>query len=182
MASIVPGCAWPEPGHAHVAEFCENGVKAVAEEATTERVTAAFFAEHSIAELRQQSEHWLGQQGRLTEPMVKRPGPRTTTDLVGRGVRPDRLRAALPAIARRRGVLHVRSHEQRGRVPLPAARPELRDQQPARLFEHVSRSERDGAHRDDRHRQGVGAHHRLRGRRPDRRGRPESRARIIRGC
>ena len=69
-----PGCAWPEPGHAHVAEFCENGVKAVAEEATTERVTAAFFAEHSIAELRQRSEHWLGKQGRLTEPMVKRTG------------------------------------------------------------------------------------------------------------
>jgi molybdopterin-dependent oxidoreductase alpha subunit len=69
-----PGCAWPEPGHAHVAEFCENGVKAVAEEATTARITPAFFAEHSIAELRQRSEHWLGQQGRLTEPMVKRSG------------------------------------------------------------------------------------------------------------
>ena len=69
-----PGCAWPEPGHAHLAEFCENGVKAVAEEATTERVTRSFFVEHSIAELRQRSEHWLGKQGRLTEPMVKRSG------------------------------------------------------------------------------------------------------------
>jgi len=54
-----PGCAWPEPGHAHRAEFCENGVKAVAEEATTERISAEFFAEHSIAELRERSEHWL---------------------------------------------------------------------------------------------------------------------------
>ena len=69
-----PGCAWPEPGHAHIAEFCENGVKAVAEEATTERITPAFFAEHSIAELRGRSEYWLGKQGRLTEPMVKRSG------------------------------------------------------------------------------------------------------------
>ncbi len=69
-----PGCAWPEPGHAHVAEFCENGVKAVAEEATTERITREFFAEHSVAELREQSEYWLGRQGRLTEPMVKRAG------------------------------------------------------------------------------------------------------------
>ncbi len=69
-----PGCAWPEPGTPHLAEFCENGVKAVAEEATTARIRRDFFAEHSIAELRSRSEHWLGQQGRLTEPMVKRPG------------------------------------------------------------------------------------------------------------
>ncbi len=69
-----PGCAWPEPGKPHLAEFCENGVKAVAEEATTERITPAFFASHSIADLRERSEHWLGQQGRLTSPMVKRSG------------------------------------------------------------------------------------------------------------
>ena len=32
-----PGCAWPEtPGHRKHAEFCENGAKAVAEEATTQ--------------------------------------------------------------------------------------------------------------------------------------------------
>ena len=69
-----PGCAWPEPGSTHIAEFCENGVKAVAEEATKERITAEFFAEHSIDELRGRSEHWLGRQGRLTEPMLKRSG------------------------------------------------------------------------------------------------------------
>jgi molybdopterin-dependent oxidoreductase alpha subunit len=69
-------CAWPdpEPGHRHIAEFCENGAKAVAEEATTARVTPDFFAAHSIAELDTYSELWLGQQGRLTHPMVKRPG------------------------------------------------------------------------------------------------------------
>src|SRR5918995_1313484 len=69
-----PGCAWPEPGTPHRAEFCENGVKAVAEEATTARIRPDFFADHSIADLRQRSEHWLGRQGRLTVPMVKRRG------------------------------------------------------------------------------------------------------------
>jgi len=69
-------CAWPDPevGHRHVAEFCENGAKAVAEEATKARATPDFFATNSIAELDRQSEHWLGQQGRITHPMIKRPG------------------------------------------------------------------------------------------------------------
>jgi molybdopterin-dependent oxidoreductase alpha subunit len=68
-------CAWPDPdpGHRHTAEFCESGAKAVAEEATTTRATPAFFARHSIADLDQHSEHWLGQQGRITHPMIKRP-------------------------------------------------------------------------------------------------------------
>ncbi len=69
-------CAWPDPdpGHRHVAEFCESGAKAVAEEATKDRATPAFFARHSIAELDAHSELWLGEQGRITHPMVKRPG------------------------------------------------------------------------------------------------------------
>jgi len=78
-----PGCAWPEPaprsdrqagtrrGHA---EFCENGAKAVADEATLRRITREFFATHAIADLAQRSGYWLGQQGRLTEPMVRRAG------------------------------------------------------------------------------------------------------------
>lgn len=66
-----PGCAWPEPHHTHTAEFCENGAKAVAEEATLRRVTPEFFAEHSIADLAAKSDHWLGAQGRLTTPMYK---------------------------------------------------------------------------------------------------------------
>jgi molybdopterin-dependent oxidoreductase alpha subunit len=65
-----PGCAWPEPGHPHIAEFCENGAKAVAEEATKARCTPAFFARHSVAELAEQPDFWLGRQGRLTEPML----------------------------------------------------------------------------------------------------------------
>ncbi|ETT29098.1 putative formate dehydrogenase oxidoreductase protein [Rhodococcus aetherivorans] len=70
-----PGCAWPEtPGHRKPAEFCENGAKAVAEEATLRTVTPEFFARHSVAELSEKTGYWLGQQGRLTHPMVLRPG------------------------------------------------------------------------------------------------------------
>ncbi|WAP55430.1 FdhF/YdeP family oxidoreductase [Streptomyces sp. S465] len=64
-----PGCAWPEPGKRHTAEFCENGAKAVAEEATLRRVTPDFFAAHPVADLATRSGYWLGQQGRLTQPM-----------------------------------------------------------------------------------------------------------------
>jgi molybdopterin-dependent oxidoreductase alpha subunit len=69
-----PGCAWPEPppGQRHRVEFCESGAKAVAEEGTKKRVTRALFATHSVASLRQKSDFWMGQQGRLTEPMIKR--------------------------------------------------------------------------------------------------------------
>ena len=69
-------CAWPEPdpGHRHAAEFCEQGAKAVAEEATTARATPEFFARHSIADLDRHDEHWLGQQGRITHPMIKKHG------------------------------------------------------------------------------------------------------------
>ncbi|WP_125610061.1 FdhF/YdeP family oxidoreductase [Specibacter cremeus] len=64
-----PGCAWPEGKDRHAAEFCENGAKAVAEEATRRRVPPSFFAQHSVSELRGHDDYWLGQQGRLTDPM-----------------------------------------------------------------------------------------------------------------
>ncbi|MHA6669151.1 FdhF/YdeP family oxidoreductase [Homoserinimonas sp. A447] len=71
-----PGCAWPESitGRRKPAEFCENGAKAVAEESTTRTVTPQFWAEHSIADLAGKTEYWLGNQGRITEPVVIRPG------------------------------------------------------------------------------------------------------------
>jgi molybdopterin-dependent oxidoreductase alpha subunit len=70
-----PGCAWPEePGGRKLAEFCENGAKAVAEEATKRVVTPDFFARHSVSELAAKPEYWLSQQGRLTHPMVLRAG------------------------------------------------------------------------------------------------------------
>ncbi|MFI6360261.1 FdhF/YdeP family oxidoreductase [Streptomyces sp. NPDC050743] len=71
-----PGCAWadPSPGHRHRNEYCENGAKHINDEATTRRITADFFREHSVSYLSRQSDMWLNHQGRLTEPMVKRPG------------------------------------------------------------------------------------------------------------
>src|SRR5688500_4539549 len=70
-----PGCAWPEPDdeRSH-AEFCENGAKHVADEATTKRVTPGFFQKWSVADLSLQSDHWLGKQGRITHPMILRQG------------------------------------------------------------------------------------------------------------
>ena len=70
-----PGCAWPEPdsGRSHF-EFCEEGAKHVADEATTKRVTPEFFAKWSVRELAEQSDLWLNQQGRLTHPMILREG------------------------------------------------------------------------------------------------------------
>ncbi|MFE1644234.1 FdhF/YdeP family oxidoreductase [Microbacterium sp. P01] len=65
-----PGCAWPEEDKRHLAEFCENGAKAVAEEATLRHVGPDFFARHSVADLDGHDDYWLGQQGRLTHPMV----------------------------------------------------------------------------------------------------------------
>ncbi|MFD5781489.1 FdhF/YdeP family oxidoreductase [Streptomyces sp. NPDC126933] len=65
-----PGCAWPEGDHRHTAEFCENGAKAVAEEATLRRVTPDFFAAHPVSDLATRSGYWLGQQGRITQPML----------------------------------------------------------------------------------------------------------------
>ncbi|GHB61909.1 formate dehydrogenase subunit alpha [Streptomyces viridiviolaceus] len=70
-----PGCAWadPAPGHRHRNEYCENGAKHINDEATTRRITADFFRRHPVSELGRRSDLWLNQQGRLTEPMVKRP-------------------------------------------------------------------------------------------------------------
>ncbi|MFW5967824.1 MAG: FdhF/YdeP family oxidoreductase, partial [Persicimonas sp.] len=69
-----PGCAWPDPKDRSSVEFCENGAKAVADEATRDRVTPEFFAEHSIPDLMEKSGRWLNDQGRITEPMVRREG------------------------------------------------------------------------------------------------------------
>ena len=69
-----PGCAWPEGTERSHFEFCENGAKAVAEEATVRRVTPEFFAAHPVSELAGRTDYWLGQQGRLTEPMYLAPG------------------------------------------------------------------------------------------------------------
>lgn len=65
-----PGCAWPDRNHASSFEFCENGVKAVAAEATARRAGPDLFARHTVTQLAAQSDFWLEDQGRLTHPMV----------------------------------------------------------------------------------------------------------------
>lgn len=68
-----PGCAWPDPENPSMFEFCENGVKAIAAETTTKRVSNDFFQKFSVNELLQKDGYWLEQQGRLTEPMLYNP-------------------------------------------------------------------------------------------------------------
>jgi molybdopterin-dependent oxidoreductase alpha subunit len=64
-------CAWPDPDddRSIVGEYCENGAKALADEATSKRVPAEFFAQHSVAELADLTDFEIGKKGRLTEPM-----------------------------------------------------------------------------------------------------------------
>jgi len=70
-----PGCGWPDPdGERAITEFCENGAKAVAHEATAKVITEQFFQNWSITDLSRQSDYWLGQQGRLACPMIKEKG------------------------------------------------------------------------------------------------------------
>ena len=68
-----PGCAWPDPQHRTSFEFCENGAKAVADEAMKANVNERFFQKHSIQDLLNKSDYWLNRQGRLAHPMIKRP-------------------------------------------------------------------------------------------------------------
>ncbi len=66
-----PSCAWPDPDdeRSPLGEYCENGAKAVAEEATTKRLTADFFAKNSVADLSQLNDYEIGKKGRIAEPM-----------------------------------------------------------------------------------------------------------------
>ncbi|HVS96498.1 MAG TPA: FdhF/YdeP family oxidoreductase [Puia sp.] len=66
-----PSCAWPDPDdeRSGIAEYCENGAKAIAEEATTKRLTAAFFAENAVAGLARLSDRAIGSKGRIAEPV-----------------------------------------------------------------------------------------------------------------
>jgi formate dehydrogenase major subunit len=64
-----PGCAWGDPEHGSSFEFCENGVKAVAWEATDKRTRPDFFSRHTVSELRKWSDYNLEREGRLTHPM-----------------------------------------------------------------------------------------------------------------
>lgn len=71
-----PGCAWPDPDkhRSKLGEYCENGAKAIAEEATTKTLDPDFFAKYSLQELAEQTDYWIGKRGRVTHPMVLKPG------------------------------------------------------------------------------------------------------------
>lgn len=66
-----PGCAWPDPDdeRSSLGEFCENGIKAMAEEAQNKTIATSFFAEHSVDELASWTDFEIGKSGRLSEPM-----------------------------------------------------------------------------------------------------------------
>lgn len=66
-----PSCAWPDPDddRSSLAEYCENGAKAVAEEATQKKLTPAFFASHAVADLAALSDYEIGRKGRIAQPM-----------------------------------------------------------------------------------------------------------------
>lgn len=69
-----PGCAWPDPDdRSKLGEYCENGAKAIAEEATEHRVDETFFAQHSVEEISQWDDYAIGKSGRITRPFVLRP-------------------------------------------------------------------------------------------------------------
>jgi molybdopterin-dependent oxidoreductase alpha subunit len=84
-----PGCAWPDPDddRSKLGEYCENGMKAIAEEATNRRLDTAFFQKFSVAELAKCSDYDIGKSGRLTEPMILIADP----DNVGRGTHYEKI-------------------------------------------------------------------------------------------
>ena len=71
-----PSCAWPDPDdeRSGIAEYCENGARAVADEATTKKLTASFFIAHSVEELAKLSDYEIGKKGRIAEPVYLAPG------------------------------------------------------------------------------------------------------------
>ena len=142
----------------------------------TDLLEPAFFAEHSLEDLAEHSDYWLGQQGRIVHPMVRRRDathyePISWTDaftLIGETLRglddPDQ------------AIFYTsRQDVQRGGVRLPAVRAVAGHQQPARLLEHVPRVHVGCARGDDRHRDGLGQPRGRAHRRPDRDQRAEPR-------
>ena len=64
-------CAWPDPDddRSPIAEYCENGAKALAEEATVKKLTGEFFAQNSVADLARLNDYEIGKKGRIAQPV-----------------------------------------------------------------------------------------------------------------
>ena len=139
-------CAWPDPDdHRSVAEFCENGAKATASDADDKAAGPEFFAQHSLAELSRMTDRDQNNAGRLTHPMVKRPGDNH--------YKPIAWPEAFQIIADELNALDSPDEAvfyTSGKVPNePAFLFQLfvravRHQQPARLLQHVPREQRLG--------------------------------------
>ena len=71
-----PGCAWPDPDgkRSKLGEYCENGAKAIAEEATTKRVDPSFFSKYTVEEMSGWTDYKIGKSGRITDPMYLKEG------------------------------------------------------------------------------------------------------------
>jgi molybdopterin-dependent oxidoreductase alpha subunit len=73
-----PGCAWPDPDdeRSTLGEYCENGMKALAEEAQKKTIGRDFFQQNSVEVLGRLTDFELGKQGRISEPLWLKPGDR----------------------------------------------------------------------------------------------------------
>ena len=155
----LPGCAWPEEhGGRKFAEFCENGAKAVAEEATKRVVTPSSSPGTRSPSWPQQT-RVLAVASRAGSPTRWCCGPApTTTEPIAwdDAYRSDRRRAARLWTARTRRCSTPRAAPATRRRSLPVVGPQLRHEQPAGLLEHVPRVVGRRADRGDRHRQGLG--------------------------
>ena len=145
-----PSCAWPDPdGHRKMAEFCENGAKAVAVRSDRQTLDARDLRQPSDLRNAQAARRLAGRAGphHASDDSPQRLRP-LRADLVGRRLRTDRTRAALARLSRRGGLLHLGPRQQRGGLPVRPLRPAVRHQQSARLLEHVPRIERGRPERD----------------------------------
>ncbi len=158
-ASIARAAPGPRTRSRRHIEFCENGAKAVAHEATRRRIARRVLrapgrsASCSSAARPAGSRRRAGSSSRSCR---WRGSDRYEPIALGGGLRAGRRRAARSRVAGRGGLLHLRAHQQRGGVPVAALRPPVRHQQSPGLLEHVPRVERHGARRGDRRRQGHG--------------------------
>ena len=170
------GCAWPDPPTTGTRRSsARTAPRRWPRRPPSAVVGPEFFAEHSLDDLAARSPTTgSGSRAGSTHPMVRRDGAEP--------LQPIGWDDAFALVAEHlngldspdeAALLHLGPHVERGRVPLPAVRPRVRHEQPARLLEHVPRVDLDGARGDDRHRQGQRVPAGRPRRRPDHHQRPE---------
>ena len=157
-----PGCAWPDdperPAPGHLRERHQARHLGADAQAGRPRLLRRPHRQRAgrLDRLRPRGRRAAGRADAL-----RRRDRQVCPDHVGGRVRAGREHAARAGQPARGGVLHLRAAEQRGDVPVPAVGARVRDEQPARLLEHVPRGQRPGADGGDRDRQGDGRPARL---------------------